>query len=165
MVVRVCERAAQSGAATVVVATDDERIAAAVEANGFRADQVQAFYPSPMATATAMYHSGKNPLRKVTYKSDGVTIVKSPEKRKLHKALLRYHDPRNWPLIRKTLKEMHLGHLIGSGKDKLVPLRQPREGAVHRSPRRKNSALAHEKRIRKGKALSQHTGLPPRADA
>ena len=34
--------------------------------NGFRADQVQAFLPSPMATATAMYHSGKNPLRKVT---------------------------------------------------------------------------------------------------
>ena len=30
--------------------------------NGFRADQVQAFLPSPMATATAMYHSGKNPL-------------------------------------------------------------------------------------------------------
>ena len=147
--------------------TDEDMVNLALwlKANGFRADQVQAFYPSPMATATAMYHSGKNPLRKVTYKSDGVTIVKSPEKRKLHKALLRYHDPRNWPLIRKTLKEMHLGHLIGSGKDKLVPLRQPREGAVHRSPRRKNSSLAHEKRIRKGKALSQHTGLPPRANS
>ncbi len=147
--------------------TSDEdmvNLALWLKANGFRADQVQAFYPSPMATATAMYHSGKNPLRKVTYKSDGVAIVKSPEKRKLHKALLRYHDPRNWPLIRTALKEMHLAHLIGSGKDKLVPLRQPREGAVHRSPRRKNSALAHEKRIRKGKALSQHTGLPPRAD-
>jgi uncharacterized radical SAM protein YgiQ len=147
--------------------TDEDMVNLALwlKANGFRADQVQAFYPSPMATATAMYHSGKNPLRKVTYKSDGVAIVKSTEKRKLHKALLRYHDPRNWPLIRKTLKEMNLGHLIGSGKDKLVPLRQPREGVVHRSPRRKNSALAHEKRIRKGKALSQHTGLPPRADA
>lgn len=147
--------------------TSDEdmvNLALWLKANGFRADQVQAFYPSPMATATAMYHSGKNPLRKVTYKSDGVAIVKSPEKRKLHKALLRYHDSRNWPLIREALKEMKLGHLIGSGKDKLVPLRQPREGAVHRSPRRKNSALAHEKRIRKGKALSQHTGLPPRAD-
>ncbi len=146
--------------------TDEDMVNLALwlKANGFRADQVQAFYPSPMATATAMYHSGKNPLRKVTYKSDGVAIVKSPEKRKLHKALLRYHDPRNWPLIRKALKEMNLGHLIGSGKDKLVPLRQPRAGDVPRSPRRKNSALAHEKRIRKGKALSQHTGLPPRAD-
>lgn len=34
MVVRVCERAAQSGAAAVHVATDDERIAAAVRAHG-----------------------------------------------------------------------------------------------------------------------------------
>ncbi len=30
-----------------------------LKSNNFRADQVQAFYPSPMATATAMYHSGK----------------------------------------------------------------------------------------------------------
>jgi uncharacterized radical SAM protein YgiQ len=146
--------------------TDEDMVNLALwlKTNGFRADQVQAFYPSPMATATAMFHSGKNPLRKVTYKSDGVDVVKSPEKRRLHKALLRYHDPKNWPQIRKALQAMKLGHLIGSGKDKLVPLHQPRDGDLHRSPRRKNSALAHEKRIRKGKALSQHTGLPPRAE-
>ncbi|MGB5624947.1 MAG: DUF3362 domain-containing protein, partial [Woeseiaceae bacterium] len=133
--------------------------------NDFLADQVQAFYPSPMATATAMYHSGKNPLRKVTYKSDTVEIVKSPEKRRLHKALLRYHDPKNWPMIREALKEMHLGHLIGSGEGKLVSLVQPRDGDLRDSARRKNTASAHEKRIRKGKALSQHTGLPPRAES
>jgi uncharacterized radical SAM protein YgiQ len=147
--------------------TDEDMVNLALwlKANGFRADQVQAFYPSPMATATAMYHSGKNPLRKVTYKSDSVESVKSPEKRRLHKALLRYHDPKNWPQIRAALKEMKLGHLIGSGKDKLVPLHQPRASDVHRSPRRKNSEAAHEKRIRKGKVLSQHTGLPPRAES
>jgi uncharacterized radical SAM protein YgiQ len=147
--------------------TDEDMVNLALwlKANGFRADQVQAFYPSPMATATAMFHSGKNPLRKVTYKSDGVESVKSPEKRRLHKALLRYHDPKNWPLIRKALKEMKLDHLVGSGKDKLVPLRQPRLVDAHHSPRRKNSGAAHEKRIRKGKALSQHTGLPPRAES
>ena len=76
--------------------TDEDMLNLALwlKANGFRADQVQAFYPSPMATATAMYHSGKNPLRKVTYKSEGVAIVKSEEQRRLHKAFLRYHDPR-----------------------------------------------------------------------
>jgi 3-deoxy-manno-octulosonate cytidylyltransferase (CMP-KDO synthetase) len=37
MVVRVCERAAQSGAASVHVATDDERIAQAVRAAGYSA--------------------------------------------------------------------------------------------------------------------------------
>ncbi len=132
--------------------------------NNFRADQVQAFYPSPMATATAMFHTGKNPLRRVTYKSDGVEIVKSPEQRKLHKALLRYHDPQNWPLIRKALKEMKLLNLIGSGPNQLVPAHQPADDTQHRSPRRKNSQTAHDKRIKRGKVLSQHTGLPPRSE-
>ena len=147
--------------------TDEDMVNLALwlKKNNFRADQVQAFYPSPMATATAMYHSGKNPLRKVTYKSDTVEIVKSPEKRRLHKALLRYHDPKNWPLIREALKELKLAHLIGPGKDKLVPLVQPRGSNIHASARRKNTAAAHEKRIRKGRVLSQHTGLPPREES
>ncbi len=132
--------------------------------NNFRADQVQAFYPSPMATATAMYHSRKNPLRKVTYKSDRVETVKSPEKRRLHKALLRYHDPNNWPMLRESLREMGLGHLIGSGDNQLVPVDQPSDDKVRGSARRKNTASAHAKRVRKGRALTQHTGLPPRKD-
>jgi hypothetical protein len=118
-----------------------------------------------MATATAMYHSGKNPLRKVTYKSDGVETVKTPEKRRLHKALLRYHDPRNWPLIREALQNMKLTYLIGPGKDQLVPLHQPPDNKLYGSARRKNTSSAHEKRTRKGKILSQHTGLPPRKDS
>lgn len=130
--------------------------------NGFRADQVQAFYPSPMATATAMYHTKKNPLRKVTADSDDVETPKSPEQRRLHKALLRYHDPDNWPMIRKALARLGLDDLIGTGPDKLVPAHQPR-GKKHVSPRRKNSKEAHEKRIRRGKTLTQHTGLPPRS--
>jgi len=144
--------------------TDEDMVNLALwlKKNDFRADQVQAFYPSPMATATAMFHSRKNPLRKVTYKSDRVETVKSPEKRRLHKALLRYHDPQNWPEIRAALKEMNLGHLIGSGDGKLIPLDQPRESDARGSARRKNTVSAHEKRIRKGKILSQHTGLPPR---
>jgi uncharacterized radical SAM protein YgiQ len=128
----------------------------------FRADQVQAFYPSPMATATAMYHSSKNPLRKVSYDSETVDIVKSRVKRRLHKALLRYHDPDNWPMIREALKEMKLDHLIGSGADKLVPAEQPKGYKVKESARRKNTRQAHEKRVRRGKLLTQHTGLPPR---
>jgi uncharacterized radical SAM protein YgiQ len=128
----------------------------------FRADQVQAFYPSPMATATAMYHSSKNPLRKVTYDSEKVEIVKSRVKRRLHKALLRYHDPDNWPIIRDALNEMKLGHLIGSGPDQLVPAEQPKGYEVKESARRKNTKKAHLKRVRRGKLLTQHTGLPPR---
>ena len=144
--------------------TDEDMVNLALwlKENDFRADQVQAFYPSPMATATAMYHSRKNPLRKVTYKSESVDIVKSPEKRRLHKALLRYHDPHNWPLIREALRDMGLANLIGSGEGKLVPATQPKDESINVSARRKNRNAAHEKRIRKGKALTQHTGLPPR---
>jgi len=147
--------------------TDEDMVNLALwlKQNDFRADQVQAFYPSPMATATAMYHSRKNPLRKVTYKSDKVETVKSPEKRRLHKALLRYHDPQNWPLIREALREMGLGRLIGSGEDQLVPVQQPSDREIRDSARRKNTRAAHEKRVRKGKALSQHTGLPPRQNS
>ena len=147
--------------------TDEDMVNLALwlKQNNFRADQVQAFYPSPMATATAMYHSRKNPLRKVTYKSEPVDTVKSPEKRRLHKALLRYHDPNNWPLIREALREMGLGRLIGSGEDQLVPMQQPSDREIRDSARRKNTRAAHEKRVRKGKALSQHTGLPPRQNS
>ncbi|MBT8106130.1 MAG: YgiQ family radical SAM protein, partial [Woeseiaceae bacterium] len=144
--------------------TDEDMVNLALwlKESGFRADQVQGFYPSPMATATAMYHSRKNPLRKVTYKSENVEAVKSPERRRLHKALLRYHDPDNWPLIRAALREMGLARLIGSGDGQLVPARQPKDAQQREPARRKNTAAAHEKRVRKGKALSQHTGLPPR---
>jgi uncharacterized radical SAM protein YgiQ len=144
--------------------TDEDmmNLALWLKRNGFRADQVQAFYPSPMATATAMYHTGKNPLRKVTYKSESVESVKDPEQRKLHKAFLRYHDAKHWPLLREALKRMGRADLIGDGDNQLIPKDQPRAGDYH-SPRRKNSAASDTKRRGAGKKiLTQHTGLPPR---
>ncbi|MCJ0975399.1 YgiQ family radical SAM protein [Pseudomonas sp. PS1] len=145
--------------------TDEDmmNLALWLKANGFRADQVQAFYPSPMASATAMYHSGKNPLRKVTYKSEGVTIVKSEEQRRLHKAFLRYHDPKGWPMLREALLRMGRGDLIGSGKHQLIPAHQPATEGYH-SARRKNSTPAGSKKAGQGgKILTQHNGLPPRS--
>jgi hypothetical protein len=121
--------------------------------NGFRPDQVQAFLPSPMASATAMYHSGLNPLKSLKAR-ESVPVVKSLERRRLHKAFLRYHDPHNWPVLREALHRMGRADLIGGGKDKLVPAWQPShagaQGEGRRAPRR-------------GSALTQHTGLPPRA--
>jgi Fe-S oxidoreductase len=89
--------------------------------NRFRLDQVQNFYPSPMANSTTMYYSGKNPLSKVGYKSEDVVVPRGDRQRRLHKALLRYHDPANWALIRTALEEMGLKHLIGSRRECLVP--------------------------------------------
>ncbi|MEH6517630.1 MAG: YgiQ family radical SAM protein [Halioglobus sp.] len=108
--------------------TSDEdmmNLAIWLKRNKFRADQVQTFYPSPMASATAMYHSGKNPLKRVTRSSDTMPTVKGLTQRRLHKAFLRYHDPDNWPMLRKALKKMGKSNLIGNGKMHLVPPRQP----------------------------------------
>jgi uncharacterized radical SAM protein YgiQ len=145
--------------------TDEDMLHLAqwLKKNGFRADQVQAFYPSPMATATAMFHTTKNPLKKVDYKSETVESVKDPEQRKLHKAFLRYHDPNNWPLLRQALKRMGRTDLIGTGKHQLVPKDQPDEQNAYKAPRRKNSATAHQRRTRGKKILTQHNGLPPRS--
>jgi uncharacterized radical SAM protein YgiQ len=97
--------------------------------NGFRADQVQAFLPSPMSIATAMYHSGKDTLHKVSRKSPNIAIPKGIKQRRLHKAFLRYHDSENWPLLREALKEMGRADLIGNGKQHLVPSFQPKQNA------------------------------------
>ncbi len=94
----------------------------------FKLDQVQTFTPTPMAMATAMYHSGKNPLRKVTADSENVAIPKAGNVRKLHKAFIRYHDPNNWPMLREALQKMGRADLIGNGKQHLIPAWQPLSG-------------------------------------
>jgi uncharacterized radical SAM protein YgiQ len=156
--------------------TSDEdmmNLAVWLKKNGFRADQVQTFYPSPMATATAMYHTNKNPLRKVTRSTDPgetVDIVRGDKRRRLHKAFLRYHDANNWPLLRDALKVMGRADLIGNGKHHLIPTFQPLGDGGYSSARKKNSTAAVVKtgvsktaaQPVKGRMLTQHTGLPPR---
>ena len=136
--------------------TDEDMLELALwlKQNGFRTDQVQAFLPSPMATATAMWHSGKDPLHKVTRTSAEVVVPKNLRQRRLHKAFLRYHDANNWPLLREALKRMGRADLIGSGKRHLIPAWQPKGtggGEGIRSP-----AVAPQR------FLTQHSGLPPR---
>ncbi|MPW30858.1 YgiQ family radical SAM protein [Agarivorans sp. B2Z047] len=89
--------------------------------NKFRLDQVQNFYPSPLANATTMYHTERNPLHKVSHTSERVSVAKKGRQRRLHKALLRYHDEKNWPIIREGLTNMGLTKLIGGGLHHLVP--------------------------------------------
>jgi uncharacterized radical SAM protein YgiQ len=108
--------------------TDEDmmNLALWLKRNRYRADQVQTFLPSPMATATAMYHTGVNPLRGVRHGgSDKVEAITGLRQRRLHKAFLRYHDPDNWPILREALKQMGRADLIGSRPDQLVPAHQP----------------------------------------
>ena len=131
--------------------TDMLELALWLKKNGFRADQVQAFLPSPMASATAMYHSGKNPLRRISRASEEVVVPKGIKVRRLHKAFLRYHDANNWPILREALKRMGRADLIGNGKQHLIPAYQPLGSAG--TPIR--AAGAPSLRFR-----TQHTGLP-----
>lgn len=160
--------------------TSDEdmmNLALWLKRNGFRADQVQTFYPSPMATATAMYHSGMNPLKGISRdgtRAEKVDIVRGERRRRLHKAFLRYHDANNWPLLREALKAMGRADLIGNGKHHLIPTFQPTTDGSYQSARRKNSTPAPQAakasaptsgkagRPVPGRLLTQHTGLPPR---
>ncbi len=145
--------------------TSDEdmmHLALWLKKNGFRADQVQTFYPSPMATATAMYHSGRNPLKGISrdpQRGEKVDIVRGERRRRLHKAFLRYHDANNWPLLREALQAMGRADLIGNGKQHLIPSFQPLTAGGYSSARRKNSTPVAPP---PGRLLTQHTGLPPR---
>jgi uncharacterized radical SAM protein YgiQ len=141
--------------------TDEDMLELALwlKRNGFRADQVQAFLPSPMATATAMYHSGRNPLKRISRDSESVIVPKGLRVRRLHKAFLRYHDPNNWPLLREALRRMGRAELIGSGRLQLVPAYQPPGTGTQAGGTRPSSAKAV-----RGKPMqpirTQHTGLP-----
>jgi uncharacterized radical SAM protein YgiQ len=139
--------------------TDEDMLELALwlKRNGYRADQVQAFLPSPMATATAMWHSGKNPLRKVTHSSEGVPIPKGLKVRRLHKAFLRWHDANNWPVLREALRRMGRADLIGPGKHQLIPAWQP--AGTGDAPEGRRSARGAAVQTRTKPFRTQHTGL------
>jgi radical SAM superfamily enzyme YgiQ (UPF0313 family) len=123
----------------------------------FKLDQVQNFYPSPMANATTIYHTEMNSLKNIKGNSEVVPVPKGERQRRLHKALLRYHDPKGWPMIREALVKMGLKHLIGRSKGCLVP-EEGKEDLFLRGtkvPGKKPGQVA----------LTRHTGVNPAAKA
>jgi hypothetical protein len=144
--------------------TDEDMLQLALwlKRNGFRADQVQAFLPSPMASASAMYHTGLNPLRSLK-NPQRVPVAREMRTRRLHKAFLRYHDANNWPLLREALRDMGREDLIGNGKHHLIPTWQPAgTGLAPEGRRTAGKPGAGPQQPQRGAALTQHTGLPPR---
>ena len=124
-----------------------------LKSNNFKLDQVQNFYPSPLSNATTMYHTEKNSLHKIKKDSETVFSAKGGRQRRIHKAILRYHDPENWPLIRETLKKLGLARkLIGKGQHYLVPPESRNE--LQQAKKKSNWG----KTQRQGKALTKHTG-------
>ena len=127
--------------------TDEDMLNLALwlKQNKFKPDQVQAFIPTPMALASAMYHTGINPLKKVGTQSEFIDTAKTAKTRRLHKALLRYHDPENWQLIRAALKRMGRTDLIGNGKEHLLPEFTPR---LEKGARTKSRGNDYQHRIK-----------------
>ncbi len=154
--------------------TSDEdmlNLALWIKDNGFRPDQVQTFTPTPMALATTMWHTGRNPLKKLARSSEKVDAVRDPARRRLHKAFLRFHDPKNWPTIRNALEDMGRADLIGNGPQHLVPpwgvedkpgfgSSSPRQSPAG-SPRRATSHVrSHGQTPNKKPAGARHTSKP-----
>ena len=147
----------------------------------FKLDQVQNFYPSPLANATAVYHTELNSLHKVRETDEKVVVPKGARQRRLHKALLRYHDPANWPIIREFLLKTGNRHLIGRGPKQLVPPESLAEKQAQRSNAKphlgkggansKNKPNTGNKGVKQQRAepgtkqftnaLTKHTGLAP----
>ncbi|MGL5597352.1 MAG: DUF3362 domain-containing protein, partial [Aeromonas sp.] len=125
-----------------------------VKEHRFKLDQVQNFYPSPLANATTMYYTEKNPLNKVSRTGGDVFVAEGERPRRLHKALLRYHDPAGWPMIREALIKMGKGHLIGSGPACLVPP----EGRNERSNERAASGKGLKPALTRHSPMSQQRG-------
>ena len=147
--------------------TDEDMLELALwlKRNDFRLDQVQTFLPTPLALATAMWHTEKNPLRKVSASSESVPVVRGGRQRKLHKAFLRWHDPDNWPLLRDALKSMGRADLIGPGKRHLVPAWQPAGTATVPTRKsalatRRSAAPSPTKNSRHGTPGGRHPGVP-----
>ncbi len=126
-----------------------------------KVDQVQTFYPSPMSLATAMYYSGKNPLKKVSYKSGRVSVVKKIEQRQLQKALLRYHDKNGWQIIRQALTQMGLERLIGDGENQLIPAEEkPSTGKKYAAPTKARTLSKVGKPVKKMKKFKPKSHKP-----
>jgi len=143
--------------------TDEDMLNLALwlKQNKFRPDQVQAFLPTPLAIASAMYHTSKNPLKKVSRDSERVSVVRGDKRRRLHKAFLRYHDAENWPMLRAALKKMGRADLIGNGKHHLVPSWQP-AGTGGKPPRTQGETSNKRPSKKKAKRKTGAKGIAAR---
>jgi len=147
--------------------TDEDMLHLALwlKKNDYKADQVQAFLPSPMATASAMYFSERNPLKKISRVqskySEHVPIPRRKKQRDLHKAFLRYHDPENWAILKEALIKMGRADLIGSGEDALIPAYQSAYGSSKKKSQTFKTQQTHGLGNNSGKRPFK-AGKPPR---
>jgi uncharacterized radical SAM protein YgiQ len=87
---------------------------------GWNLQQVQAFIPTPMTLATAMYWTGIDPMSKAE-----LYVAKEFKDRKLQQAMLQRHKPGNQALLEKYQTQKNAtGKIIQRNKPELPGLRK-----------------------------------------
>ena len=81
----------------------------------YNPEQVQDFYPTPGTASTVMFYTEIDPF---TMKK--VYVPKSPDEKRMQRALLQCADPKNADLVRTALRMCHREDLIGFDKKCLV---------------------------------------------
>jgi uncharacterized radical SAM protein YgiQ len=76
-------------------------LALALNRRGMSPEQIQDYLPLPMTAAGAMYHTGVHPLT-----GRRLYVPRSPEERRMQRALLQPRNPASPPLIRQALKQL-----------------------------------------------------------
>jgi uncharacterized radical SAM protein YgiQ len=110
---------------------DTIALARYLKKNDMRPRQVQDFIPTPMAIATAMYHTGTDPLT-----GDAVPVVRDLREKRMLKALILWWDEKQWPLAREALRKAGRSDLIGGRPDCLVPHETKAPSGTTREARR-----------------------------
>lgn len=95
--------------------SDMVELALWLKARGLRPRQVQDFIPTPMSMATAMYHSGLDPMT-----MEPVYSAKGLREKRLQKALVLYWSPEHRDDVREALVEAGREDLIGRGPRCLI---------------------------------------------
>jgi uncharacterized radical SAM protein YgiQ len=95
---------------------DTIELALMLKARNLRPREVQDFIPTPMSVATAMYHTGLDPMS-----GKPVTVTRDLRAKRLLKSLLYWWDRSQHALVREALRRAGRADLIGTGPRALVP--------------------------------------------
>ncbi len=91
--------------------------------NRWKPQQVQDFMPTPMTLASDVYWTGLHPST-----GEAVPVVRDMQEKRLQRALLRWGDPKNRPLVEQALRRtgrLRPGERVGADGR---PLRRGRRG-------------------------------------
>ena len=87
-------------------------------------EQVQDFYPTPATFSTTMYYTGLDPRT-----MEKVYVPKTPEEKRMQRALLQYRKKENYPIVKAALMKAGRLDLIGFEPNCLI---KPLKEEVHK---------------------------------